>query len=103
MKKTNQKKPNANAQIAKEHIRVLFKEAEKRYKEDPKLSNKYVKLARKIAMKFKVKLTSVQKRKFCKHCYIFLMPGSNARVRTKDGNIVYYCLSCKKHSRIPLA
>jgi|SRR3989344_1741913 len=94
------KKPSQIVEAAKEHIQVYFEQAEKKYDIDPKLSHRYVQLGRKIAMKFKVPLTNVQKRKFCKHCYHFLMPGKNARVRTKEGKVVYYCLDCKKFSKV---
>ena len=44
----------------------LFKQAELRFKKQPELSNRYIELARKIAMKYKVKIPRELKRKFCK-------------------------------------
>ena len=88
--------------IAKERISDLFFEADKIFGKDQSLADRYVHLARKIAMKFKLRLLSSQKRKFCKHCYTYLRPGANARVRVKEGKIVYYCQKCKKFLRIPL-
>ncbi|MBS3128939.1 ribonuclease P [Candidatus Woesearchaeota archaeon] len=98
-KRRSNKKPAQFVEAAKEHIRVYFLEAQKRFNEDPQLSHRYVRLARRIAMKFKIKLSSQQKRLFCKHCYHFLMPGKNSRVRTKKGMLIYYCLDCKKYSK----
>jgi len=95
-----QKKKDEHQEIAKQRIKELFKLAVDMFSEDSKLSNKYVKLARKIAMKFKVKLTSLQRRKFCKHCYSFLMPGKNCTVRTTGKTITYTCKTCKKFTRI---
>ncbi|MBN1386609.1 ribonuclease P [Candidatus Woesearchaeota archaeon] len=85
--------------IASERINALFREAAKIFSYDPKLSDRYVGLARRISMRYKVKIPSVHKRKFCKHCYGFMMPGANCRVRTKKGKLIYYCLRCKKFSR----
>ena len=87
--------------IALERITILFEQARENFKLDPKLSNRYVKLARKISMKYKVKIPSEFKRQFCKHCYSFFMPSVTCRIRTKPGKLIYYCLKCKKFTRIP--
>ena len=89
-------------ELANERIINLFKEAEASFSDNPSLSNRYVTLARKISMKVKVRIPSELKRKFCKHCYKFLMPGKNNRVRTRDGKLISYCLECKKYTRILL-
>jgi len=89
-------------EIAKGRIKTLLKEAEKVFSKNPSLSHRYVTLARKIAMKTKSKIPRELKRKFCKHCYKFLMPGTNARIRTRDSKLIIYCQECKKFTRIPL-
>lgn len=89
-------------EIAKERIKTLFKEADKVFNENPELANKYVNTARKIAMKLRLRFPRDLKRRFCKHCYFYLKPGVNCRVRTKNGKVVYYCLNCKKYMRFPL-
>ncbi|MFH1276449.1 MAG: ribonuclease P protein component 4 [Candidatus Woesearchaeota archaeon] len=91
---------NMQKEIANERIRKLFAEAEKVFSSDQKLAHRYVTLARKIAMKTKIMIPSELKRKFCKHCYKFLMPGVNSRVRKRVGKIVISCLECKKFTRI---
>ncbi len=80
---------------------LLLEEAEKVYPEHPHLSHRYVELARKIGTKNKVRIPSLLQRKFCKHCYKFLMPGKNVRVRTHPGYVVYHCLECKGTMRYP--
>lgn len=95
-----QKKNENVIKIAKERIETLFKEAKDIYKSDKSSANRYVELARKIGMKYKVNIPSNFKRKFCKHCYIYLVPGDNCRVRTVRGNVVYYCLDCKNYMKI---
>lgn len=87
--------------IAKERMKILFKEADVVFKKNPGLANRYVELARKIAMKTKVKMPRQFKRMFCKHCHTYLKHGLNCRVRTSNGMVLYYCLNCKKYMRMP--
>ena len=89
-------------EIAQERIQTLFQEAEKTFSTNKPLSNRYVTLARKIAMKVKCRIPMELKRKFCKHCYKYLFPGRNCRVRTREGKLIIYCLECKKYTRIVL-
>jgi ribonuclease P protein subunit RPR2 len=95
------KKPAKERIVALERIEKLFLEAEMMFSERPDLSNRYVELARKIAMKFKVKIRPALKRRFCKHCYSYLKQGKNVRVRLTEGHVTYYCLECKKFMRFP--
>ncbi len=89
-------------QIAISRIKELFSQAESIFKTDSKLANRYVHLARKISMKSKVHIPTELKRRFCKHCYYYLVPGVNCRVRTRNKKAVYYCLNCKKYMRYVL-
>jgi ribonuclease P protein subunit RPR2 len=97
-------KPNISKskqkQIAKERMTTLFNQAAKVFSKNKTLSNRYVTLARKIAMKVKVRIPIEFKRKFCKHCYKYLMPGINSIVRKRKGKIVISCFECKKFMRI---
>lgn len=99
-KKIYQKKRSSDLKIAKERIKKLFDQAEKEFDKRPALSNRYVTIARKIAMKFKVRIPKELKRRYCKNCYKYLVPGKNCRVRTQRGKVVYYCFNCKRYTRI---
>ncbi len=88
--------------IARERIKELFQQAGKVFDSDKSLANRYVTLARKLAMKTKIRIPLELKRQFCKHCYKFLMPGINARIRTRDGKVIISCLECHKFIRIPV-
>src|SRR3989338_2949086 len=98
-KKKYSKKPAKQVQIAKKRIRFLFSEAKESLKKDAKLSVKYVKLARRLAMKYKINLPSELKKRFCKSCNSYLIPGVNCRVRIHKRRVIYYCLSCKNYIR----
>ena len=87
-------------EIAKERMSLLFRKADEVFPD--KLANRYVTLARKIAMKFKIRMPQEYKRKYCKHCYKYLRSGINARIRTRDGKVIISCFECKKFIRIPL-
>lgn len=89
-------------EIAQERIQSLFQQAENRFSTHRDLSHRYVSLARKIAMKVKTQIPKELKRKYCAHCYKFLMPGVNSRIRTRNGKIIISCFECKKFTRIPL-
>lgn len=89
---------------AMERIHELFRQAEEAFFDPdrgPGYSDSYVKLARKIAMKYQLRLPSALKRRFCKHCYAYLVPSENCRVRTHEGHVVYYCYKCKNYMRFP--
>ena len=76
--------------IAKERIKVLFGEAQNVFAKNKGLSNRYVTLARKLAMKARCRIPLEFKRRFCKHCYKYLFPGRNCRVRTREGKLIIY-------------
>jgi len=89
-------------QIALERIKRLFEEAEEVFPKNKALANRYISLARKIAMKMRMSIPLEFKRRFCKHCYSYLKPGVNARIRTRGGKVIISCLECKKFTRIPI-
>ena len=102
MPKKYHKKPVQQQKIAKKRINFLFQHANEVFKEDSNLSDKYVKMARRIAMKVRLKLPKTLRRKFCKHCLYFLRPGVNCRVRTRKKMLVVYCQNCRKFMRFGL-
>ncbi len=92
-------------QIAIQRIRTLFSLAKKVIHEDPKLAQRYVEIARKIAMRTKLRLPREYRRMICRHCKSFILPGVNCRVRIqqkREPHVVITCLTCGKHMRIPL-
>lgn len=96
------KKSTQQREIAKNRIKFLFQHAEEVFKEDSNLSDRYVKIARRIAMKYKIRLPSSLKKRFCKHCHKYLVPSVNCRIRIHKHRLIYYCLSCKHYMRHPI-
>jgi ribonuclease P protein subunit RPR2 len=95
------KKPSQFVRIAEARILKLFSEADKQFPKKPELSNRYVAMARRIAMKYKVRIPSVLQKRFCKHCYCFLVPGKNCKVRLYNRQVIYHCEACKGYMRFP--
>jgi len=94
-------KPDWQIKIAKERIAILFDEARKRVGKDRKLANRYVELARKIGMRYNVRLSPELKHNVCRKCKAYLAPGITATKRTKDGKIIITCNSCGHINRYP--
>ena len=80
-------------------VNKLFDDAKSSFNKNPSLSNKYVKLARKTAMKVNLRMPRELKRRYCKHCYSYLVPGKNSRVRIHKSRVIYYCFNCRKYMR----
>jgi ribonuclease P protein subunit RPR2 len=89
--------------IAAERVEILFREAEKVFKEDKELARRYIELARRIAMKVNYRLPKKFKRRFCRKCSNFLIPGRNAVVRlnSREKYVSTLCLECGNIKRLP--
>lgn len=87
--------------IARERIARLFGLAGAQFAEHPELSNRYVAIARKIAMRQRVRIDRPFRWQFCRHCSAFLVPGKTSRVRVHGGRVVVTCLACRKRRRYP--
>jgi ribonuclease P protein subunit RPR2 len=97
------KKPDQQIKIAKERIQTLVPLAEKEFKKHPERSRRYIQLARKIGLRYNVRLPKEIKRKFCKKCSILLIPGLTSQVRIDSKNKILNikCLKCEKIYRYP--
>src|SRR3989338_5503391 len=78
-------------EIARERIDILFREA----KLNPEYANRYVFLARKIAMKLNVKIPKEYKMRYCHKCYKYFSAGnSSVRTNAKTKAVEYGCRAC---------
>jgi ribonuclease P protein subunit RPR2 len=89
------------SEMAHQRILLLFNLAEESFEQAPYLSNRYVLLAKKISMRHRIRIPQALKRRICKECGAFLVPGSNCRIRIKDDKVMTTCLKCGMIMRIP--
>ena len=90
--------------IALERIDILFSLAERVFPYDRELANRYVEIALAVQQKAKVRMPRKWKRRYCKRCHSFLVPGVNARVRLRQKrmpHVVIKCLECGHIIRYP--
>lgn len=99
MAKRRHKKKAVAKEIAFERIQYLFDIAEKEYSINPERSDRYVSLAKKIGMRYRVSIPPELKRRMCKGCGSFLIPGGNCRVRLKGGLLTITCAKCGRIQR----
>ena len=67
---------------------------------DDDRAREYVRLARRLAERNRLRLPREFRRFTCDACDAFLVPGRNARVRTRDGHVVVTC-DCGNQARYP--
>jgi ribonuclease P protein subunit RPR2 len=63
-------------------------------------AREYVRLARRLSERNRVRLPREFRRFTCDACDRYLIPGRNARVRTRDGHVVVTC-DCGAQARYP--
>jgi ribonuclease P protein subunit RPR2 len=82
-------------EIARERIDILVKSALK--ERDEELAVRQALQAKKIAMRFRVRLPYEARQLYCKSCKAFVVPGRSARVRVgraKTRAVRITCLRC---------
>ncbi len=91
-------------QIARERIDILMREADQAALAGRmELADRYVDLARRVGMRYNVRVPTTYRRRFCRGCYRYLQPGVSSRTRLSRGRVVTTCLRCGHVSRMPLA
>jgi ribonuclease P protein subunit RPR2 len=103
MKRRKKGKPRVWIKIARERIEILFNLAREELERNPERSRKYIQLARKIGMRYNVRLTKEQKRSFCKRCNQLLIPTKTSKVtiNSKKKLVEIECLNCGSLYRYP--
>ncbi len=92
----------AERKIANERIEILFRLAEREaLRANQARANRYASLAAKIGMRYNVRLPSEFRRRYCRGCHAFLVPGLNCRVRVGRGKVTSTCGACGDVRRFP--
>jgi ribonuclease P protein subunit RPR2 len=83
--------------IATERIEILIENALSEMQNDENMSQSYARLARKIAMRVRVRMPYSMRQLFCRKCKQFIVPGFNSRIRigrAKTKCIRITCMKC---------
>lgn len=91
----------SNKKIAEERMEILAQEAEKIYKQEPKLAKRYIKLAEKIGQKTETPVPKKIQKKYCNNCKIILKP-EKTRVNQEKGFKYKICQDCGHKNKTPL-
>lgn len=81
-------------ELAKERIEILVASA--LGEKDEQLAQKQAALAKKIAMRHRVRLPYSIRQLFCKRCKAFIVPGRTSRVRVGRAGAKAVRLTCAK-------
>lgn len=93
------------SEIALERINILFELAEKNYRHREELARRYLQLAKRIAMRNRIRIPQNLNRRMCKECYSYLVPGVTSRVRIKskrEPHMSITCVKCGAIRRFPI-
>lgn len=81
-------------ELAFESAVRLLRLARQRFRSDPDLSRRYVRLAWKLKTKFNLRLPPEFRMLFCRKCLTPWLPGATCRVRIRGGRLTVTCLGC---------
>jgi len=74
-------------------INGLFSKAKEIIKQDERMAARYIKKAKRIAMRHNLRMPREIRKRFCRRCYS-LFTLNNSKTRIKHGFIVIHCLKC---------
>src|SRR5215469_8813529 len=83
--------------IARERVQILIANALNEARRNEKVAHQQAYLAKKIAMRLRLRLDYEIRHLFCKKCKQFIIPGKDSRIRigrTKTKSLRITCLKC---------
>jgi ribonuclease P protein subunit RPR2 len=90
------KKNQIVKEIAKERIGLLIANALVEVRDNEKIAYDQAILAKKIAMRYRLRLPYPIRQLYCKKCKYFIIPGRNARIRIGRSNTKALRITCLK-------
>jgi ribonuclease P protein subunit RPR2 len=86
--------------IARERVADLFALAEREARGGhPELADRYVSLARRVGMRYNVRLRQEYRELYCRSCSAYWVEGRTVRTRLRSGYRVRTCLRCGRQRR----
>lgn len=65
-------------------------------------ADRYGELAWRLTTRYELAASDRLKRRVCRNCHAYLVPGETARVRVEAGSVSTTCEACGRVRRIPL-
>jgi ribonuclease P protein subunit RPR2 len=94
------RRTGAMVRIARQRVADLFDLAERESRSGHSdLADRYVVLARRIGMRYNVRLLSEYRELYCRSCSTFWVEGRTVRTRLREGRRVRTCLRCGHRRR----
>ena len=84
----------AKKELATTRLHILFKNAVSNARTDVDLAEKQAIAAKKISMKYKIRMPYEIRSCFCKKCKKFIVPGINSKVRVGRSNVKSIRITC---------
>jgi ribonuclease P protein subunit RPR2 len=78
-----------------ERMQILIQNAISNARLEPELAQRQASLAKKLSMKYRVRMPYELKMNFCKKCKKFIVPGFTARVRIGRSDVKSIRITCK--------
>ena len=85
---------NSKKEIATQRILILFDNAVSNARNNPRLAERQAQIARKISMRFKIKMPWQIRTSVCKKCKKFIVPGVTSKVRVGRSNVKSVRITC---------
>ena len=85
---------NSKKEIAIKRMQILFNNAISNARLDPDLAEKQALLAKKIGMKYRIRMPYELSSIFCKKCKKFIVPGINSKIRIGRSNVKSIRITC---------
>lgn len=102
-KRRFEKMKERRQRIAKERMHILLDLAEKTALEgDLEHASRYASLARRIGMRYNVRMPRGHKLVICRKCDSYILSSRTSRVRLTGKRLTRQCLKCGSYYRMPL-
>ena len=85
---------NSKKEIATQRILILFDNAVSNARNNPRLAERQAQIARKISMRFKIKMPWQILISFCKKCKKFIVPSISSRDRIGRSSVKSIRITC---------
>ena len=85
---------NSKKEIATQRILILFENAVSNASKNPRLAERQAQIARKISMRFKIKMPWQIRTSFCKKCKEFIVPTISSKVRVGRTSVKSIRITC---------